>query len=250
MRHLPALPAALLAAALAAPLLPAAAAAQRSWDEEREYTAERTATVDARGARRVEVEARSGTLRVVGVAGLSQARIRGTARASRESWLADIKLDARREGDVVVVRADIPDWEERDWTDGGGTRALDLVIEVPRGIAARVEDGSGEAELRGLGALELRDGSGAIEVADVGSLDVTDGSGELRISGVRGDVRVRDGSGAVIARDVTGTLTVLSDGSGSIEVDGVGGDFVVERDGSGGIDYADVRGAVSVPRRR
>jgi hypothetical protein len=254
MPQLPTLSATFVAAALAAPLLPAPAAAQRGYPSEREYTAERNATVDARGARRVEVEGQSGTLRVVGVSGISEARVRGTARASREAWLADIKLVARREGDVLVVRADIPDWDERRWGsddwDEGGTRSLDLVVEVPRGIAARVDDGSGAAEVRGVGALELHDGSGELEIADVASLDVTDGSGELRITGVRGDVRVRDGSGAVVVRDVRGTVTVVSDGSGSIDVNDVEGDFVVERDGSGGIDYADVRGDVSVPRRR
>ena len=234
-----------------------------------DYTAPRNATVDARGARRVEIEGRSGILRVTGVDGLGEVRVRGTARASREAWLADIKLVARREGDVVIVQADIPDMEWRDshgW--GNNTRALDLVIEVPKGIATRVEDGSGEAEIRGVGALDVRDGSGTLEIEDVASATVVDGSGELRVRTVRGDVRVTDGSGAITVEDVTGTVTIDEDGSGEIEVErvrgavtvgedgsgsigvrNVGGDFVVRRDASGGIDYADVRGRVDVPRR-
>ena len=255
----------LLSLALVA--LPVRGAAAQDYDD---FTSPRNATVDARGARRVEIEGRSGTLRVVGVDGLGEVRVRGTARASREGWLADIKLVARREGDAVVVRADIPDRDTRDSWDGEyHTRALDLEVEVPKGIAADVEDGSGELEIRDVGALEVHDGSGSLEIEDVASARIVDGSGEVRVRNVRGDVRVTDGSGTINVRDVGGALTVDEDGSGSIEAervrgavtigrDGsgsidvrdVGGDFVVRNDGSGGIDYADVRGRVDVPRRR
>lgn len=259
MRHL-LLPAALVAAAL----VPADAHAQR--DGADDYTAPRNATVDARGARRVEVEAEAGVLRVTGVAGISEVRVRGTARSSHRERVDEIRLVARREGDVVVVRADIPD---HSWGDGNRWQALDLVIEVPEGIDVRVEDGSGEATLRGLGALDVRDGSGALEIEDVASARIVDGSGEIELRRVRGEVRLSDGSGAIRMRDVSGSVTIDEDGSGEIVAEGVrgavvidrdgsggidvrdvGGDFTVGRDGSGGIDYAEVRGAVRVPRRR
>jgi hypothetical protein len=234
--------AAVLAAVASRPL-----AAQRSYVGD-EYTAVRTADVDARGARRLEVEGRSGTLRIQGVDGLSQVRVRGTARASRRDWLDAIRLVARRDGDVVVVRADIPDWNTRDdWSDGNGVRALDLVLEVPRGMAADVVDGSGELEIRGVGALDLRDGSGEIDVEDVGSARIEDGSGEVRVRDVRGDLRVNDGSGDIRASGVRGSVIVASAGSGGVDVRDVGGDFTIEEGRGRGVTYRDVRGQVRLP---
>jgi hypothetical protein len=230
------------AAALAA-FVPRAAAAQWFGDSDA-YAADRDAEVDARGARRVSVEGRAGFLRVRGVEGLTRVRVRGTARASRRAELDDIRLVARREGDVVVVRADIPD-TDGDWQSG--VRALDLTIEVPRGIAADVVDGSGALEVRGVGALEVRDGSGGIELEDVGPTRVEDGSGEIRVRDVRGDLRVADGSGDVEVRGVRGSVVVERDGSGGIDVRDVTGDLTVDRARGRGIEYAGVRGRVSVP---
>ncbi|CAA9353123.1 MAG: hypothetical protein AVDCRST_MAG11-3639 [uncultured Gemmatimonadaceae bacterium] len=237
-----------LAGVAAGLLAPPAARAQS--DENDGFSAPRTATVDARGARAVEIEAHAGMLRVVGVPGLAEVRVRGTARAGRRDRLAGIRLDARREGDAVVVRADLPDQDWRGWSGRDDWRLLDLVVEVPRGLAARIEDGSGSVEVRGVGALTLHDGSGGVEVDDVASADIEDGSGSLRVRDVRGDLRVRDGSGSVEAERVGGTFTVERDGSGSIDAREVAGDFVVERDGSGGIDHDGVRGRVTIPRRR
>ena len=234
-----------LAAALAGSAVPLLA--QRTYVGD-EYTATRTADVDARGARRLEVEGQSGTLRIQGVDGLSQVRVRGTARASRREWLDQIRLVARREGDAVVVRADIPEWNGRDsWSDGNGVRSLDLVLEVPRGMAADVVDGSGELEIRGVGALDLRDGSGEIDVEDVGSARIEDGSGEVRVRGVRGDLRVDDGSGDILASGVRGSVTVGSSGSGGVDVRDVGGDFTIEEGRGRGVTYHDVRGQVRIP---
>jgi hypothetical protein len=239
--------------AAAALLSPATARAQHGGDDDPEFTAPRDATVDARGARAVRIEGAAGTLRVVGVAGLAEVRVRGTARAARREDLAGIQLEARRAGDTVVVRADV---SERNGDDRGGwredwtVRALDLVVEVPRDVAARVVDGSGDLEVAGVGALDLHDGSGGIEIADVASATVEDGSGSIRVRDVRGDLRVRDGSGSVEADRVGGSFTVERDGSGSIDARAIAGDFVVEHDGSGGITHDRVLGQVSLPRRR
>lgn len=235
-------------------LSPTSAEAQRGdGDDEPEFSAARDATVDARGARAVRVEGAAGTLRVVGVAGLAEVRVRGTARAARREDLAGIRLDVRRARDTVVVRAEVAERDEdfrAGWRDEWAERALDLVVEVPRGVAARVVDGSGDLDVSGVGALDLHDGSGGIEIAEVASATIEDGSGSIRVRDVRGDLRVRDGSGSVEAERVGGTFTVERDGSGSIDARAIAGDFVVERDGSGGITHGGVRGHVSLPRRR
>ncbi|MDF1504135.1 hypothetical protein [Roseisolibacter sp. H3M3-2] len=229
-------------------LLALAPAAARAQDYARdEYTAPREADVDARGARRVSVEGHAGYLRVRGVEGLTQVRVRGTARASRREVLDRIRIETRRDGDVVLVRADVPDQRDGDrW--GDDNRALDLVVEVPLGIAADVRDGSGALEVRGVGALDVEDGSGEIDVRDVASARIRDGSGEIRVEDVRGDVRLSDGSGSIAVRRVRGSVLVENDGSGGIEVREVEGDLTVDRARGRAISYSDVRGRVDVPR--
>jgi hypothetical protein len=235
-----------------------------------DYTAPRNAVVDAGGARAVEVEAGAGILRVEGKAGLRQVQVTGTARASSQQFLNQIKLIAERRGDVVFIKADIPD---RDWRSGfhdDYSAALDLVIQVPQGINANVSDGSGDAKILNVGSLEATDGSGNFSLdGAAGTVRITDGSGNLTIENVGGDVEVSDGSGDIEVRNVTGSFTVESDGSGGIyatdvrgsvvvendgsgeiEVNKVGRDFKVQSKGSGSIDYSAVSGKVDVPERR
>lgn len=234
-----------------------------------DYTSPRDATVDARGARSVTIEAAAGILRVEGRPGINEVRVRGTARATRQSRLADIKLIAERRGDVVFIKADIPDNNSGFW-NGDHYMGLDLVIEVPTTLRLDVSDGSGEAEFTNTGAIDLEDGSGSIDIRGAhGSVKIRDGSGSITIDGVEGGVIVSDGSGEIRASNVTGDFTVEEDGSGSIDVSGVGGtmrvesdgsgnidvdrvagDFVVDNDGSGSIRYATVKGSVRIPERR
>jgi putative adhesin len=241
------------------------AAAQHDGD----YTEPRNAVVDAKGARVIRIVARAGELRVEGKPGATQVQVRGTARASSERLLADIKLIAERRGDTVVIEADIP--HRGGWRAlNDAYRGLDLVIDVPQGAALEVEDSSGDLEIRKVGALDLDDSSGSIELHDIeGAVRVDDSSGEVRIEGVKGDVRLRDSSGGIEVRHVTGSVTVENDSSGEIEmadvsgtihverdssggihVADVGGDFIVDRDGSGDIDMRNVKGTVRIPGRR
>lgn len=231
-----------------------------------DYTAPRNATIQAAGATVVRVVGVAGALEITGRDGAATVEVRGTARASAREYLDEIRLETRRDGDVVEVRAVIP--ERRFVGVGRFLRALDLKVEVPAGARLEVTDGSGDVTIRHVGALELTDGSGDVRVEDVGPLRLKDGSGEVRVDRARGDVeiedgsgnvtvqsvagsvRLEDGSGELTARDVTGSVRVTRDGSGSIHVAGVGGGFTVERDGSGSIDYHDVKGAIDIPRPR
>ncbi|HZF73820.1 MAG TPA: hypothetical protein VEZ51_10335, partial [Gemmatimonadaceae bacterium] len=126
------------AAFAAAPLIIGTTA----YAQEAPYTAPRNASVDAAGAKTVEVEAAGGILRVEGKPGLRQIQVTGTARASSPRLLNEIKLIAERRGDRVFIKADMPDdngWRDDDWSVG-----LDLVIQVPQGINADISDGSGD----------------------------------------------------------------------------------------------------------
>ncbi|HEX2190747.1 MAG TPA: hypothetical protein VHG51_17700 [Longimicrobiaceae bacterium] len=230
-----------------------------------EHTAPRSAVVDARGASLVRVDARAGSLRVEGRPGLTEVRVRGTARANRERDLEGIRLIAERRGDQVHVEVVMP---RETVLLGSIRRVLDLVVEVPEGIAADVDDSSGEAVIRRVGNLRVEDSSGELEIEDVrgdvrvtdssgalsivrvaGDVWVSDGSGELRVHDVRGGVTVdEDGSGEMDIRDVAGDVLVREDGSGGIRVDRVGGNLTVQDDGSGGVRVARVAGTVRLPR--
>lgn len=242
------------------------AGAQRRGDDY--YTAPRNATVNAAGARLIRIRARAGELKVTGVDNLAEARVKGEARASEKEDLEDIKLRAERHGDVVEIEVDIPEHRGMQW--GNDYRGLDLEIQVPRSAALDVEDSSGDAEFRHVGALDLDDSSGEIIIRDAaGAVRVEDSSGGIEIETVRGDVNVRDSSGDIEVRDVTGRVTVDDDSSGSIyasrvsgtvhvrddssgdiQVSDVGGDFVVDHDSSGDISHRGVKGQVRVPETR
>lgn len=217
----------------------------------RQYDEPRAARVDARGASRIIIIARSGWLRVEGKDGTTEVVAEGTAKAPRKDLMDQIKLTGTRSGDAVRIEVEIPDVKHHDWdSDWDNGPALDLTVTVPGNIPVEVEDTSGELRVTGTAALDLDDGSGQIEIQDIGgALRVRDGSGSLEIENVRGDVTIDDGSGEIDVRDVTGSVT-LRDGSGSVTARGVGGSVNVERDGSGGIRVVDVGGDLTVNGRK
>ena len=223
------------------------------------YTAPRSATVPASRAQRIAVVARAGSLRIEGRNGARDVTVRGTARASSRSALEEVKLIAEERGGTIYIEADIP--ENHDWNDDDRQQSLDLTIEVPSDLPIDVQDGSGDLEIRNVGALDLSDGSGEAIVEHVGgNLRAIDGSGSLRITDGSGLLEIRDidggveiggkGSGPLRITSVAKSVHVRSKGSGTVDVSHVGGDFVVDRKASGEIQYADVKGRVEVPERR
>lgn len=251
---------------IVAVLVATSAAQAQSWNDCK-YEAERTADVDAAGAKLLELDAGSGSLRVEGKAGLTSVRIRGRACASDKDLLDDVKLEARRSGGSVVVKSNIRDQDyNNNWHRNEYAR-LDVVLEVPAGMDANIDDGSGDLELSGLGDVDLDDGSGGIIANNLGSIHIDDGSGEIDLNDIRGRVDINDGSGEITLRNIAGAIDIddgsgeievrvaksnvrISDSSGGISVDDVAGDFVVSNDGSGDIEYDNVRGRVDVPRKK
>ncbi len=241
-------------------------AAHAQWSSS--LSAPRNAVVDAGGARILQVEAGAGSLRIEGRAGLRQVQVRGTARSSSQDVLNQIKLISERRGDVVFIKSDMPEHDSRGWNDNYWA-ALDLVIEVPQGINAEIEDGSGEMHILNVGSVEAKDGSGSVSIEGAQEVNLEDGSGEVTIDNIRGDVRVSDGSGDINVRNVSGSFTVRRDGSGGITASDIRGSVIVQQDGSGGIDatkigrdftveskgsgsinFREVSGQVDIPDRR
>jgi hypothetical protein len=227
----------------------------------------RNASVEAAGASTVLIHARAGSLRVSGRPGTDEVVVTGTACVSDRNLLGDVRLVAARRGDTVHVEVQMSDQDSWGW--GRRHASLNLVVEVPEGLAVDVRDTSGDATLSGLASLRVEDSSGDLEVRQVkGDVTVADSSGGLVVEEVGGAVRLRDssgeirirnvgslvidsdGSGGIDVRGVKGNVLVRDDGSGGIDVDDVGGDFTVDDDGSGGIRHAGVKGRVRVPGRR
>lgn len=234
------------------------------------YEEERSLELSAGSGDQLVLTVGSGSLEVIGRSGLSEVRAVGRVCSSHEEWLEELDIVGERRGSEVVVEATYPDRDNwRDLFRGNNYARIDMVVEVPAGMAAEIDDSSGGITIRDLGSLYIDDSSGEIEIENCsGSIEIDDSSGEIWVTGVRGDlivddssgeielfdiegsVTITDGSGEIQVEDVTQDVLVRSDGSGSIYVDGVGGDFIVRRDGSGSIRYRNVEGEVDIPRRR
>lgn len=222
----------LFAAVASGCLTPGSAYGQRS-------TAERSATLAVDGASELSVTAGAGDLVIEARESATEVQIKGTARARRESDLDGIQIRTDRDGDRLVVVTEIPN----------GNNQLDLTIVLPKGLTLEVDDGSGDAEIRGISGafLEVNDGSGNLDIRNIeADTEVDDGSGNLELRSITGTVEVEDGSGDVFIAAVTGTVTIEEDGSGNITLTDVASDVRIEDDGSGDIDIRDVGGSVRI----
>lgn len=214
-------------------------------DYSRGYSEVRDLTLDAGGLDGLSIEAGAGSLEVTGVDGADSITVTATIQLeerneSRARELIEERavLELERSGSTgeLVAKFDGGWW--------GGSGAIALEVEIPRGLELVVEDGSGSMKiLRTGGDVAIDDGSGSIVVEDVGALVIEDGSGSIDVENANGDVRIVDGSGSITVRGVQGSVTV-DDGSGSINVSDVEMDVIIEDDGSGGLNVSDVRGRV------
>lgn len=258
------------AAFVASLLLAVSAAPAFAQYDDCRHEAQRNTTLDLNDARRLVVDAGSGSLKIVGRPGLSHVRVRGRACASSADLLEDITLRSRRSGGDIVIEANVNrDRRNQGWNHRENHYArLDVEIEVPARMVAEIHDGSGSIDLSNLGAVVIEDGSGDIVANDLnGDVDIEDGSGGIRLVDVAGRVQIDDGSGEITLHNVGGLIDIddssgeinirvarntvrISDSSGSIDVSDVAGDLIVDDDSSGGIDYDNVKGRVDIPRSK
>lgn len=118
-------------------------------------------------------------------------------------------------------------------------------IEVPRGVAVKVEDGDGSVRARGFeDALSIRTGDGSVHVTDSsGPLDLRTGDGSVRADVTSRDVRSRTGDGSVhLELGAVPDRVESRSGDGSVTIDLPEATYKVTTEtGDGGVD-------VSVPR--
>ncbi|CAM5524887.1 hypothetical protein SALBM311S_07152 [Streptomyces alboniger] len=118
-------------------------------------------------------------------------------------------------------------------------------IEVPRGIAVRVEDGDGSVRARGFeDALSIRTGDGSVRVTDTtGPLELRTGDGSIRAQVSSRKVSTWTGDGSVhLELGSVPDLVESRSGDGSVTMTLPRATYrVTTRTGDGGVD-------VSVPR--
>ncbi|HET9380404.1 MAG TPA: DUF4097 family beta strand repeat-containing protein [Streptomyces sp.] len=124
-------------------------------------------------------------------------------------------------------------------------------IEVPRGVAVRVEDGDGSVRADGFrAALDIRTGDGSVRVSgSSGPVRVRTGDGSVRVTDTSGPVRLHTGDGSVHADVSSRTVSArTSDGSVSLELGAVP-DLVEARTGDGPVTIAVPRETYRVTTR-
>ncbi|SNY60457.1 hypothetical protein SAMN06297280_0098 [Arsukibacterium tuosuense] len=142
----------------------------------------------------------------------------------------DIRLSLIRRGNDAVLEAGFA-----SGLYSGNSPYIDVVVKVPARLALTLDDGSGDAEIRGLqGDLNIEDGSGALRISGGNNATVVDGSGDLFIARLSGNLTLEDGSGDADIRQVQGNVTV-EDGSGDLNISDIGGVVTID-DGSGDIN--------------
>lgn len=203
-------------------------------------TAERSVSLPATGTTSVRIIAEAGSLKVNGRSGIAEVTITGTTYARNTKDLEQLQIVTRTNGVEIIIEVK---------TSPGGSQ-FDVTVEIPDSFQVKIDDGSGNIEVRNVAGVCLTDGSGHIDVSGV-SGDVmvdNDGSGNINIQNVSGNVDItEDGAGNINVSDIDGNFRVGNDGSGSITARDIRGDFTVDHDGSGGITYSDINGRVEIP---
>lgn len=209
-----------------------------------EHTAHRTANSAGPNIERVVVEAGSGDLAVRG--GQSQdVKVDGKACASSTKLLDETRLEIRRDGNTVYVRAVLP--EMHGGLFGSHYAHMDVTVAVPKTATLKIEDSSGDMEVTDVQAASISDSSGDQTVERIaGDLEVADSSGEIKIAGVGGGLRLKDSSGDVDVDDVRGDVMVDVDSSGDLDIRRVTGGVHVREDSSGDIEIHDVKRDVTI----
>src|SRR6185437_13484341 len=196
--------------------------------EQCRYSAPRNAEINAAGLKSLMVEIGPDDLVLHGEPGLTNVVVRGTACASNEKWLQDVKIEATRSGDTVSVIAHDGDHTMMMSLFGGSYAYLKLDVRVPQSLAIKLQEGSGDAK-----------------VDNVAALDASLGSGDLKASGIAGAFGLSVGSGDVVASDA-GSFDLSSLGSGDASMDGVHGNAHAGSIGSGDLVLSNVKGDVSL----
>ncbi|MAD73652.1 MAG: hypothetical protein CML20_02410 [Rheinheimera sp.] len=216
---------------------------------------QRNLTLDAINLSELVADTGAGKLEIIGEEGRQTIDLQASIYYYDSE---DIRLSLVSSGNDAVLEAGFAN----SFTSGNSPY-MDVVVKVPARLALTLEDGSGDAEIRGLqGNLNIEDGSGNLTIEGGNNAKVVDGSGDLYISQLRGNLTLEDGSGSAYVENIQGKVTVedgsgdlqisqigglvtIDDGSGDINVDGAGGLTILDG-GSGSLNINAINGPVNI----
>lgn len=137
---------------------------------------------------------------------------------------------ASEPGRVRVISRRRGGWSQGfGWNNSG---KLHFDVRVPRETRVDLESSGGGIRVSGLkGNARVRSSGGGLRIADIaGDVDAGSSGGGVEVRQVRGDVTVESSGGGVDVAQVTGNVTAESSGGG-VHVDGVGGRVTAESSG-------------------
>lgn len=120
---------------------------------------------------------------------------------------------------------------------------VDLVVQVPAGMALALANYAGLTEANGIrNDLRIKTSSGNVRVSDMhGQFAVDTGSGDVHVTDLTGDFTADTGSGDVFAKHVTGNVHADT-GSGDVHVSESRSQTLYADTGSGDVLFSDVKG--------
>ncbi len=223
------------AALLCLQALPAAAAAEGSFQRDLQVT----------GAVHLDLSTGSGNVEVR-TGNASQVQVTGRIRAAEwfggnvEEQIKRLEANPpiQQSGNQIRI-GHIDDPELRH------NISISYEVVVPAETDLHVQSGSGNQRVDGIrGPLEVSSGSGGLKISAIGDrVRAETGSGDIDIDRVKGNVRAKTGSGSIDASDIAGAFEANT-GSGRISLQQTAPGSVRVDTGSGEMELHGVRGSL------
>lgn len=205
--------------------------------------------LDTQGIKIVQLRIGSDDLHAEAVAG--GAKISGTACASNQERLDDLRVVQSRQGDKLIVSVESKNSKNNVNINMGPIQYqryafAQLHAQVPDDVLVQVVAGSGNVIVHNAKRASVDLGSGDAKVyathqdvhAQIGSGDLlVDSAGSLRILGI--------GSGDAVIRNIAGATRVEHVGSGDLKLSH-GGSVQIGAVGSGDVSVNDINGSLHI----
>ena len=225
----------MVAVLICLPALPAAAAAEGSFQRALQVT----------GPVHLDLTTGSGDVEVR-TGNSNQVRVTGHIRAS-EWFGGNVEEKIKRleanppiqqsGNDIRIGHIDDPELRHNI--------SISYEVVVPAETDLRMQSGSGDQKVEGIrGPLEVNSGSGGLKISSIGDrVHAETGSGDIDIERVKGNVHAKTGSGSIDASDIAGAFEANS-GSGHITLQQTAPGSVRVDTGSGGMELHGVQGSL------
>jgi len=225
----------MVAVLICLPALPAAAAAEGSFQRALQVT----------GPVHLDLTTGSGDVEVR-TGNSNQVRVTGHIRAS-EWFGGNVEEKIKRleanppiqqsGNDIRIGHIDDPELRHNI--------SISYEVVVPAETDLRMQSGSGDQKVEGIrGPLEVNSGSGGLKISSIGDrVHAETGSGDIDIERVKGNVHAKTGSGSIDASDIAGAFEANS-GSGHITLQQTAPGSVRVDTGSGGMELHGVEGSL------